>query len=114
MLLSDGNVWNYGKVIRVPGGGNREKLPDLGRKSGNSVDDKTSTNETSLCKSGREGVKGVCSIQWILFLALCEEDSDVSARGIESSGRESGARRRQRRLRCLRVFLPVIFGFNLC
>ncbi|KAJ1206387.1 hypothetical protein NDU88_001792 [Pleurodeles waltl] len=95
MLLSDGNVWNYGKVIRVPGGGNREKLPDLGRKSGNSVGDKTSTSESSLCKSGREGVKGVCSILWILFLAPCEDNSDVSARGIESrkgggSAEESG------------------------
>ncbi|KAJ1158835.1 hypothetical protein NDU88_011508 [Pleurodeles waltl] len=82
MLLSDGNVWNYGKVIRVPGGGNQEKLPDLGRKSGNSVDDKTSTSETLLCKSGREGVKKrVC----VVFYGFC---SSRRARMIRTCRRE--------------------------
>ncbi|KAJ1181001.1 hypothetical protein NDU88_006212 [Pleurodeles waltl] len=57
VLLSDGNVRNRGNVIRVPGGGSREKLPDMGNKSGNSVDDNTSTSETSLSKREHEGVK---------------------------------------------------------
>ncbi|KAJ1150376.1 hypothetical protein NDU88_003170 [Pleurodeles waltl] len=57
VLLSDGNVWNRVKVIRVPGGGNQEKLPDMGSKSGNSVDDNISTSETSLSKREHEGVK---------------------------------------------------------
>ncbi|KAJ1092187.1 hypothetical protein NDU88_005299 [Pleurodeles waltl] len=57
VLLSDGNMWNRGKVIRVPVGCSREKLPYMGNKSGNNVDDNTSTSETPLSKREHEGVK---------------------------------------------------------
>ncbi|KAJ1144615.1 hypothetical protein NDU88_010912 [Pleurodeles waltl] len=101
MLLSDGNVWNRGKVIRVPVGGNREKLTDMGNKLGNNVDDNTSTSETPLSKREHECVKGVCSIQLIPFRAPYKRDSSVSTRGAESKEKENGERRRQQRLRCL-------------
>ncbi|KAJ1197778.1 hypothetical protein NDU88_001626 [Pleurodeles waltl] len=59
----------------------------MGSKSGNSVDDNTSTSETTLSKREYEGVKGVCCILLILFRAPCDGDLCVLARGTESSGR---------------------------
>ncbi|KAJ1185076.1 hypothetical protein NDU88_001871 [Pleurodeles waltl] len=57
VLLSDGNVWNRGKVIKVPVWCSREKLLNMGNKSGNNVDDDTSTSETPLSEREHEGVK---------------------------------------------------------
>ncbi|KAJ1165497.1 hypothetical protein NDU88_005924 [Pleurodeles waltl] len=80
----------------------------MGSKSGNSVDDNTSTGDTSLCKRRHEGVKDSVprAVRWKLVR--------VGTRNRIKGKRESGARKRQRRLRCLRVFLPVMFGSNFC
>ncbi|KAJ1088357.1 hypothetical protein NDU88_001514 [Pleurodeles waltl] len=82
MLLSDGNVWNRGKVVRVPVGGNREKLPDMGNKSGNNVDDNTCTSETPLSKREHEGVKKrgcvvfrwFCSVRRTIGILACRRE----------------------------------------
>ncbi|KAJ1130927.1 hypothetical protein NDU88_009271 [Pleurodeles waltl] len=57
VLLSDGNVWNRGKVIKVPVWCSQAKLFNMGNKLGNNVDDDTSASEPPLNKSEHEGVK---------------------------------------------------------
>ncbi|KAJ1084035.1 hypothetical protein NDU88_004190 [Pleurodeles waltl] len=125
VLLSDGNVWNRGKVIKVPVWCSQEKLLNMGNKSGNNVDEDTSTSEPPMKKSEHEGVKvkvfvfymmllllyfegkGVCSILKILFRAPCDGDSSVLVCGTESDG-EREAKRGRGSGGC-GVSLPVMF-----
>ncbi|KAJ1093209.1 hypothetical protein NDU88_006314 [Pleurodeles waltl] len=57
LLLSDDNVWNRGKVVKVPVCVRQEKLFDMDNGTGITVDNGTSTTDSPLNVSGNVGVK---------------------------------------------------------